>query len=74
MAHAIQESRDIAARIAAISRWKGDDDPRLPELRRDLKVAQLAESYRRVAEGAPPPTDEQRARLAALIQPETQAA
>jgi hypothetical protein len=57
------------ARIAAIERHNGPDDPRLPELRRDLRAAELEEHIRRLVDQPPPLTDEQRSSLAALLQP-----
>jgi hypothetical protein len=67
-------ARDVARRrtastVAAIERHRGPDDPRLPDLRRDLRAAELAEHIQKVVDAAPPLTAEQRSRLAALLQP-----
>lgn len=61
--------RTAASIVASIERWHGPDDPRLPELRRDLRAAELEEHIRRLVDQAPPLTSEQRARLAALLRP-----
>jgi hypothetical protein len=56
-----------ATTIAAITRHNGPEDPRLPELQRDLRAAMLEEHIQRVVAEAPPLTDDQRARLAGLL-------
>lgn len=56
-----------ATTIAAITRHNGPDDPRLPELQRDLRAAELEEHIRKLVDSAPPLTDEQRSRLAGLL-------
>lgn len=61
--------RRAAATVAAVQRHGGADDPRLPDLRRNLRAAQLEEHIRRVVDAAPPLTDEQRERIAALLRP-----
>lgn len=57
------------ARIASLTRSRADDDPELVAARRNLKVERLAEHIARTVEAAPPLTDEQRDRLAALLCP-----
>lgn len=59
-----------ASTVAGIERWHGPDDPRLPELRRDLRAAELAEHIARLVDAAPPLTAEQRAKLALLLRPD----
>jgi hypothetical protein len=59
--------RQTSATIAGVVRQNGPDDPRLPELRRDLRAAELEEHVRRVVDAAPPLTPEQRDKLAALL-------
>lgn len=54
-------------RVAALSRSRQPDDPELVEARRDLAVLSLEEHIRRVVAEAPPLTDEQRDRIAALL-------
>lgn len=45
------------------------DDAAATESRRDLKAARLEDHIRKTVDEAPPLTDEQRARLAQLLQP-----
>lgn len=59
--------RRVAAAVGAVERHGGPDDPRLPELRRDLRVAELEEHIIRIVDAAPPLTAEQRDRIAALL-------
>jgi hypothetical protein len=56
-----------AATIAAIERHNGPHDPRLPDLQRDLRAAELEEHIRQLVDAAPPLTSEQRQRLAGLL-------
>ncbi len=56
------------ARIAALSRSRTPDDPELLEARRNLRAARLHDHVAKVVAEAPPLTDEQRARIAALLQ------
>lgn len=53
--------------LANRTREHGPSDPSVAEARRDFKVAKLADQIRSVVESAPPLTDEQRRRLAALL-------
>lgn len=55
------------ARIAALSRSREADDPELLDARRDLRTAQLEAHIRKVVDGAPPLTTEQRQRLALIL-------
>lgn len=52
---------------------RADPDADVTELRRQLKAEHLADYIRRTVESAPPLTDEQRARLASLLRPESAA-
>jgi len=55
------------ARVASLSRSRTPDDPALVGARRDLKAARLEDHIRRVVAEAPPLTDEQRDKLAAIL-------
>ncbi|MEY4081692.1 MAG: hypothetical protein RL430_2122 [Actinomycetota bacterium] len=55
------------ARVASLSRSRTPDDPALVSARRDLKAARLEDHIRRVVAEAPPLTDEQRDKLAAIL-------
>jgi hypothetical protein len=57
--------RAISSKIAAEERHRPGTDT--GDLRRELRAAQLAEHIRRVVDAAPPLSDDQRARLAALL-------
>jgi hypothetical protein len=59
--------RALACTIAATERHHPNADT--SELRRDLRAASLAEHIRKVVDSAPPLSDQQRARLAALLHP-----
>lgn len=61
--------RRAAAVVGAVQRHHGPDDPRLPDLRRDLRAAELAEHVARVVACFPPLTPEQRSRIAELLRP-----
>jgi hypothetical protein len=61
--------RKAACRVSLSTRWHGPDDPRTQEARRDLHAAELEYHIRRLVDQAPPLTDEQRTRLAALLAP-----
>ncbi|WP_193048194.1 hypothetical protein [Mycolicibacterium baixiangningiae] len=54
-------------RVAALTRSRPADDPELVEAKRNLKALSLEEYVRRVVSEAPPLTDEQRDRIAALL-------
>ena len=60
--------RTERARLAALTR-RGADPERIDQARRDLNEANLAAHIRRIVDGAPPLTDEQRERLALLLHP-----
>lgn len=62
------------ARVAALSRSRTDDDLDLLAARQDLKAARLANHVRDAVDSAPPLTDEQRERIAALLRPTAGAA
>lgn len=57
------------ARVAALSRSRKPDDPDLTTARRELALARLEDHIRQVVDQAPPLTDEQRSRIASLIEP-----
>jgi hypothetical protein len=61
--------RRAAATVAGVERRSGPDDPRLPNLRRDLRATELEEHVRRIVDTFPPLTDEQRNKIAALLRP-----
>jgi len=63
------KARHHSARIGALSRSRKPDDPDLIEAQRALRVLQAEEYVRRLVDGFPPLTREQRARLATLLQP-----
>ena len=67
MAARTPSRRSTASTVAAIERHNGPDDPRLPDLRRDLRAAELEEHIRHLVDEAPPLTAEQRLRLAGLL-------
>jgi hypothetical protein len=55
------------ARLAATIRDHPNDHERIAAVRRDLRVARLADQVRKVVNGDPPPTAEQRDRLEAEL-------
>ena len=55
------------ARYASLSRSRPADDPELIEARRNMRALKLEEHVARVVAEAPPLTDEQRERIAALL-------
>lgn len=57
------------ARVAALSRSRRPDDPEFIAARRDLKAASLEAHVARVVAEAPPLTEDQRTRIAALLRP-----
>ena len=58
----------LRAQIAAHkSHGKPDDDPAVVTARQDLKALRLEEYVRKVVSEAPPLTDEQRDRIAAIL-------
>jgi len=61
------------ARVASLTRSRPADDPDLIEARRNLRAERLAKAIRETVDAAPPLTDEQRGRLAALLRHGTQA-
>lgn len=64
MARALLHHR---GKVAAYSRSRAANDPVLLDAKRDLAVASIEEHIRRTVDSAPPLTDEQRGRLAALL-------
>lgn len=61
--------RSQRSRYASLTRSRSADDPELIAARRDLKASRAEEYVRALVEQAPPLTDEQRWRLAALLHP-----
>lgn len=57
------------ARVAALTRSRESNDPELLAARRDLAAEKLASFIQRTVDAAPPLTDEQRSKLAALFRP-----
>jgi hypothetical protein len=57
----------LAGEVGAIARHHGESDPRLPELRRELRALSLEEHIRKVVDAAPPLTQDQRNKLAVLL-------
>lgn len=55
------------ARVAALSRSRGVDDPELVSARRDLAAERLASYIKSTVDAAPPLSAEQRAKLARLL-------
>lgn len=55
------------ARVAALVRHRGADDPAVLEAKRELAAENIASYVERVVAGAPPLTPEQRDRIAALL-------
>lgn len=60
------EKRSALARHAAAVRW---DKPNQSETARDLATARIVEYVAQVVSSAPPLTQEQRDRIAALLRP-----
>lgn len=56
-------------RVAALTRSRAVDDPDLIEARRNLKAERLADYITRTVETAPPLSESQRERIAALLRP-----
>jgi len=55
------------ARLNALQRHRGPDDPATTAARLDLREAKLAEHIQNIVDQAPPLSSEQRARLAVLL-------
>ncbi|MEV0190205.1 hypothetical protein AB0I39_16890 [Kitasatospora purpeofusca] len=64
----------IAGRVAAITRFHGPDDPRLPALREKARALVAEERITAIIADAPPLTETQRERLALLLNPKPLAA
>jgi hypothetical protein len=62
-------ARKARATLAAIERHNGPADPRIPQLRADLAVEQLADRISDAIRSDPPPTPAQRERLARILVP-----
>jgi hypothetical protein len=59
--------RRVVAEIAAIERWHGPGDSRIPPLRAELATELLAAHIAEVVAAAPPLTPEQADRLRSLL-------
>lgn len=59
--------RQQRARVAALSRRRQSDDPELMSATAQLRATMLEEHIRKVVDGWPPLTSEQRARLAGIL-------
>jgi hypothetical protein len=57
----------LRARRAALSRDRAADDPEFVAAARDLAAEKLAEYVKRIVDEAPPLTEAQRARIAAIL-------
>lgn len=55
------------AKIAALSRSRKPDDPELVAARRNLAAELRVEHIRKLVDAAPPLTNEQRGRIAAIL-------
>lgn len=55
------------ARVASLTRSRAADDPDLIEARRNLRAERLADHIAKVVAEAPPLTEAQKDRLAALL-------
>lgn len=67
MPAASPELRLATAKAGAAARWA--DPEAAAEARRDLAAERLAVAVQRIVDQAPPLTDEQRARIGALLRP-----
>lgn len=61
--------QSLKGQVASLTRSRRSDDPELIQARQELRVAVLAQHVRRAVEALPPLTDEQVARVAALLRP-----
>jgi hypothetical protein len=66
MPYLSNEVRTIVSQIGGITRLSGPDDPRLPDLRRDLEAAQTRAHARAILRTARNLTQPQRDLLAAI--------
>lgn len=57
------------ARVASLSRSRTSNDPDLVQARSNLKAARLEEYVARAVAEAPPLSDSQRERIAAILRP-----
>ena len=60
------KAKSLRARAAAARRW---DSPEADDLARELREHMLEQHIREVVDSAPPLSDEQRERLAAILAP-----
>lgn len=61
------EAAHLRGRIAGLSRDRSPDDPELLDARRNLRATMLRDHVQKVLAEAPPLTQEQRDRVAALL-------
>ena len=57
------------AQVAGLARRRPADDPELAQARHDLQVANLERAVQRAVDAAPPLTEQQRNKIAALLRP-----
>lgn len=55
------------ARLAGLTRHRAPDDPEVVATRRTLETELLARHIRQVVDAMPPPTEQQRTRLALML-------
>ncbi|WP_144819488.1 hypothetical protein [Micrococcus luteus] len=65
----MSETLALRGRVASLSRSRPATDPDLINARRDLAAAKLDAYIKKVVAEAPPLTDAQRDRIAALLRP-----
>ncbi|BBX69707.1 hypothetical protein [Mycolicibacterium psychrotolerans] len=61
------EARHHRARVAALSRDRGSDDPELTQAQDDLRNAMLRERAKKIVDDWAPLTDQQRQDIAAIL-------
>lgn len=67
----LSPAMDARNRLASVTRHHPDDTEKITAARRDLAATKIAEYVRKTVDAAPPLTDEQRERIAALLRPST---
>lgn len=68
MSQTIESWTHHRARVASLSRSRAHDDPELAGAKQSLKAAKMADYIERALATAPPLTEEQRLRIARLLQ------
>jgi hypothetical protein len=67
MAPLSPDAARLRARHSALKRYRPDDDPEVTDARRNLKALRFEEHVKKTIAEAPPLTDEQLERIAALL-------